>query len=71
MLWPLVFQEENFISFAHTSFLWSNLASNKAAVTCVILGLSCQSSGDKKLFGDDVVRSVPNISPYLVATDTH
>ncbi|MGB3392641.1 MAG: DNA methyltransferase [Stenotrophomonas sp.] len=70
MLWPLVFRENNFIHFAHTSFLWSNLASNKAAVTCVILGLSSQHQGDKKLFGDDVVRSVPNISPYLVATET-
>ncbi len=70
MLWPLVFQEGNFIHFAHTSFLWSNLASNKAAVTCVILGLSSRQASDKKLFGDDVVRSVPNISPYLAATDS-
>lgn len=70
MLWPLVFQEGNTLRFAHTSFLWSNLASNKAAVTCVILGLSAQHSSDKKLFGDDIVRNVANISPYLVATDT-
>jgi len=70
MLWPLVFQQENFIHFAHTSFLWSNLASNKAAVTCVILGLSTAPRVDKKLFGEEVVRIVPNISPYLVATET-
>ncbi|AZE48486.1 Type II restriction enzyme, methylase subunit YeeA [Pseudomonas chlororaphis] len=70
MLWPLVFKEGNFISFAHTSFLWSNLASNKAAVTCVILGLSSRPRGEKKLFDEETVRSVPNISPYLVATDT-
>lgn len=70
MLWPLVFQEKNAIYFAHTSFLWSNLATNKAAVTCVILGLSTQQSSDRKLFGDDAVRNVSNISPYLVATDT-
>ena len=70
MLWPLVFQEGNYIHFAHTSFLWSNLASNKAAVTCVILGLSSQQSKEKKLFSDDLVRSVANISPYLVATET-
>lgn len=70
MLWPLVFKEGNFISFAHTSFLWSNLASNKAAVTCVILGLSSRPMGEKKLFDEETVRSVPNISPYLVATDT-
>lgn len=70
MLWPLIFQEKNFIHFAHTSFLWSNLASNKAAVTCVILGLSTKPSGDRKLIDEEMVRSVPNISPYLVATDT-
>jgi hypothetical protein len=70
MLWPLIFQETNFIHFAHTSFLWSNLASNKAAVTCVILGLSTKPSGDRKLIDEEIVRSVPNISPYLVATDT-
>ena len=70
MLWPLVFQENNIIQFAHTSFLWSNLASNKAAVTCVILGLSPTPTNDRKLFDDEIVRCVPNISPYLVATDT-
>jgi hypothetical protein len=70
MLWPLVFQQNNFIHFAHTSFLWSNLASNKAAVTCVILGLSAAPKTDKQLFDEEIVRCVPNISPYLVATDT-
>jgi hypothetical protein len=70
MLWPLVFRENNIIHFAHTSFLWSNLASNKAAVTCVIIGLSPTPTNDRKLFDDGIVRSVPNISPYLVATDT-
>jgi hypothetical protein len=70
MLWPLVFREENSLQFAHTSFLWSNLASNKAAVTCVILGLTARPTGEKKLFTDGLVRTVPNISPYLLATDT-
>jgi hypothetical protein len=70
MLWPLVFRESNVIHFAQTSFLWSNLASNKAAVTCVILGLSHNHSGTKRLFENDAVRTVLNISPYLVATET-
>jgi len=70
MLWPLVFQQNNSINFAHTSFLWSNLASNKAAVTCVILGLSAAPKAAKQLFDEEIVRCVPNISPYLVATDT-
>lgn len=70
MLWPLIFQERNVIHFAHTSFLWSNLASNKAAVTCVILGLTANPGSDRRLFDDGVVMVVPNISPYLVATPT-
>ncbi|HHM6001762.1 TPA: class I SAM-dependent DNA methyltransferase [Pseudomonas aeruginosa] len=70
MLWPLVFNQSNTIIFAHTSFLWSNLASNKAAVTCVILGLSAKSKSEKQLFDNGIVRRVPNISPYLVATDS-
>jgi len=70
MLWPLVFQEENFIHFARTSFPWSNLASNKAVVSCVILGLSSTPVNERRLFEEDSVRVVPNISPYLVATDT-
>ena len=66
MLWPLIFQQNNAIHFAQTSFLWSNLASHKAAVTCVIIGLSATSNGPKKLYRDDDVWEVLNISPYLV-----
>ena len=70
MLWPLIFRQDNCIQFAHTSFLWSNLASNKAAVTCVILGLSAEPKHIKQLFDQDVLRNVANISPYLVATES-
>ncbi|WP_306477941.1 DNA methyltransferase [Methyloversatilis sp.] len=70
MLWPLVFQANNIINFAHKSFLWSNLANNKAAVTCVILGLCPSPASSRRLFEEERVRTVPNISPYLVATET-
>ncbi len=40
LLWPLVFRLGMSIAFAHTSFKWSNLASDKAGVTVVIIGLS-------------------------------
>lgn len=70
MLWPLIFELGNQISFAHTSFLWSNLASHKAAVTCIIIGLSPNPPAKRKLFSSDEVRLVPNISPYLVATNS-
>ncbi|MDD4348863.1 MAG: hypothetical protein PHF70_07130, partial [Opitutales bacterium] len=70
MLWPLLFELGNEISFAHTSFLWSNLASHKAAVTCVIIGLSTCAKSERNLYSNDEVRIVLNISPYLVATDS-
>lgn len=70
MLWPLIFELRNQISFAHTSFLWSNLASNKAVVSCVIIGLSANSPTQRKLFSSDEVRIVSNISPYLVPAES-
>jgi len=71
MLWPLIYREGNTISFAHRSFLWSNLASNKAAVTCVIIGLSTQAPPMRRLFSDDVVQEVGVVGPYLVAGSEH
>ncbi|WBU62453.1 class I SAM-dependent DNA methyltransferase [Paracoccus aerodenitrificans] len=66
MLWPLIFHEDNHIHFAHTSFLWSNLASNKAAVTVVIVGLSPYGRQISKLYSGDQVQEVSVIGPYLV-----
>jgi hypothetical protein len=66
MLWPLVYRFGNQIHFAHTSFKWSNLASNKAAVTCVILGLSPSARNSARLYSDDMVREVDTIGPYLI-----
>lgn len=67
MLWPLIFSQKNHIHFAHKSFLWANLASNKAAVTCVVIGLSASSNGPRLLFEGDVARQVDLIGPYLIA----
>jgi hypothetical protein len=67
MLWPLIFAEKNFIHFAHKSFIWANLASNKAAVTCVVIGLSSTANGPRLLFENEVARQVDVIGPYLIA----
>ncbi len=72
ILWPLIFNSGHQISFAYRSFNWSNLASNKAGVTVVIVGISSGPSSKRKLFdvndsGVDVVRTIENISPYLVS----
>jgi len=66
MLWPLIYDQDNHIHFAHRSFMWSNLASNKAAVTCVIVGLTTNRSQKRMLFSGEVVHEADCISPYLV-----
>jgi len=65
LLWPIVFEEGLRISFAHTSFKWSNLATDKAGVTVVIVGIT-RDTGDALLFTDTEVRKVREIGPYLV-----
>jgi len=66
LLWPLVFHAGMKINFAHTSFKWSNLASDKAGVTVVILGLAQNSQKECFLYSDEEVRKVASIGPYLV-----
>ncbi|MGH7046812.1 MAG: DNA methyltransferase [Stellaceae bacterium] len=39
LLWPLILSKGQSISFAHTSFRWSNLASYNAGVTVVVVGV--------------------------------
>ena len=59
------------IHFAHRTFKWSNEASGKAAVHCVIIGFAPFDSIEKRLFVYDDVSGEPhemrvnNISPYL------
>lgn len=66
LLWSLVFKLGGHISFAHTSFKWSNLASDKAGVTVVILGLSTENQKEHFLYSEDEVRKVSLIGPYLI-----
>lgn len=50
ILWPAIFRTGNKIVFAHTSFKWKNLASKNAGVTVVIVGMSPDHKGVKRLF---------------------
>jgi len=73
-LWAPILSMGFQISFAHTSFKWANLASNKAGVTVVIVGIEKKSRNLKKLFSinssDELqVNEVSNINAYLVAAD--
>jgi hypothetical protein len=72
ILWPLIFQTKHDIAFAHTSFTWANLASQKAGVTVVIVGIAKGISGTRRLFSNSdtgltVAKDVQNINAYLVA----
>ncbi|WP_417308039.1 class I SAM-dependent DNA methyltransferase [Devosia sp.] len=64
-LWPALFAEGVKISFAHTSFLWSNSATNNAAVFCVIVGISRENKGPCQLFDNGTVLRAEHISQYL------
>jgi len=65
-VWPVAFQRDFEIRFAHTSFKWANLASHNAGVTVVITGLGKKSNLPKKLYNDDAVKQCSAIGPYLV-----
>jgi hypothetical protein len=67
--WPLVISKSS-ISFAVTSFKWSNLASRNAGVTCVIIGLeSLSAKGSKRIFTGNTVMECETISPYMIPGD--
>ena len=72
ILWPLIFRSGHEIIFAHSSFKWANLASYNAGVTVVIVGISNDTKGQKKLFSienDKTIEKITeNINAYLVAS---
>ena len=71
ILWPLILKTGHEIAFAYTSFKWSNLASNNAGVTVVIVGISNRSGSSRSLYsiaedGALTVRETNIINAYLV-----
>jgi hypothetical protein len=70
ILWPIIFQTGHEISFAHSSFKWANLASHKAGVTVVIVGISRTAKAIRQIYsltdGVSTVRAAENINAYLV-----
>jgi hypothetical protein len=72
LLWPLVFEAGHEISFAHTSFRWTNLASHNAGVTVAIIGISNHVGAVRQLYSQNELREtalkeVSNINAYLAA----
>ena len=71
-LWPLIFKYSQKIQFAYTSFKWSNLASNNAGVSVVIIGLTTNFRYKPTIFststnGTTVSKTVDEINPYLLS----
>ncbi len=74
ILWPLIYATGNRISFAHTSFTWTNLATYNAGVTVIIVGISNATRSTATLYSKDAdgaefSRDVANINAYLIAGD--
>ena len=74
LLWPLILKMGHEITFCHTSFSWSNLASRNAGVTVAVIGFGKNVARRKLIYengdsGDVTLREVRNINPYLVPSD--
>jgi len=72
VLWPLIFSTGHQITFAHTSFKWTNLASHNAGVTVAIIAIGNNPKTNRLIFSLDIddqaiVKEVPNINAYLVS----
>ena len=69
ILWEDLFKQNVVINFAHRTFVWSNEASQKAHVHCVIIGFSNHSKEKKYIFENGKKRIVNNINGYLIDAD--
>ena len=65
IFWPIIFEFNLEIGFAHKDFKWTNNAVAKAGVTCVIIGLRKASNEPKFIFTKHKTK-IKNISPYLM-----
>lgn len=65
-LWGYLEKYNICIEYAYTSFKWTNNAKNSASVTCIILGICCNSCSNKRLYTNNECRKVNNINYYLL-----
>ena len=67
LTWPRILNENIEISFAHTSFKWTNNAIGSAGVTVIIVGLrNICDKRPKYLYTDNLRKEVKNINAYLL-----
>ena len=62
ILWPAVFARDLSIRFAHRTFQWNSEARGRAAVHCVIVGLTFAKEGKHCIYEYDHVRGEPHAS---------
>lgn len=62
ILWPQMFADGITIRFAHRTFQWNNEARGKAAVHCVIVGITFDARKAKTIYEYDHVRGAPHAS---------
>ncbi|MBA5972967.1 class I SAM-dependent DNA methyltransferase [Leuconostoc mesenteroides] len=69
ILWPTLLEKNAKINFAYRSFKWANSAKRNAVVTVIIIGLVDKNHfrGNAKIFDNNKVEAVQNISPYLTS----
>jgi hypothetical protein len=65
--WLTMLERGLAIRFAHTSFLWKNLAKNNAGVIVVIVGLDRLKDGKRTIYQSDQKIDCSYINPYLTA----
>ena len=76
ILWPELWMSGVSIFFAHRTFKWSNEATGRAAVYCVIIGFSAGQYAQKYIFdyespdGEAHVVKAEKINPYLIDADS-
>ncbi len=63
ILWPVMFSGGLSIKFAHRTFQWNNEARGKAAVHCVIIGMTFRDGSQRVIYEYDHVRGDPHASP--------
>ncbi|MEQ1669030.1 MAG: DNA methyltransferase, partial [Sulfuriferula sp.] len=72
ILWQPLLDAGIYLQFAHRTFSWSNEASGKAAVHCVIIGFGLENTPNKTIYIYDDIKGEPhavsasNINPYLL-----
>ena len=65
LIWPSIFSRGLTISFAYEEFYWNNNAKNKAAVICIIVGLTKSKSKNKYIYSQDIKKKASFINAYL------